>query len=484
MASFLGLPGVRGDREEARLPLGQGLAGPQLGQVAAFQERIDGIGATPALGDGLNHGRGPDSDVAGSEDTGPARLEGHGVRGEPVLDGGHTVVARADPRQVRALPDCEQDAIALDHELGAGCRLGAAPAARVGGAGSHANELDPLDLVASIDQDASRAGLEYGRAALLESLVDLARGRHILHVAPIDERYLLRSLADRSPPAVHRGEPAADDHHPAPLVARVRQAQGGNSQILQAVDHTVGRLVGDVELVGVVAACGDDRGVEALVSQVVQAEVHAESLVAHQAGAEAPDRLVLGLQDLRLGQAVLGDAVAEHAAGLRVALEDGHVMAGDEQVVGCGHAGRAGTDDRHSLAGLGLGLEWQRRLDAPLLRHQDNVPSVAVAVSNCDRLVDLVAAAMVLARRWADPAQDRREGDGPLEDAGRLAELALGVGLEEARDVDVAGALVLAGRQAVGVVVAEDQLEVGAPQTADLLGLGPDHHSRLGDAGA
>ena len=40
-------------------------------------------------------------------------------------------------------------------------------------------------------------------------------------------------------------------------------------------------------------------------------------------------------------------------------------------------------------------------------------------------------------------------------------EVALGVRLQEARDVDVAGALVLAGRQAVGVVVAEDQLEVG-----------------------
>ena len=44
--------------------------------------------------------------------------------------------------------------------------------------------------------------------------------------------------------------------------------------------------------------------------------------------------------------------------------------------------------------------------------------------------------------------------------------------LQEARDVDVAGALVLAGRQAVGVVVAEDQLEVRRAQAADHLGLG------------
>ena len=60
----------------------------------------------------------------------------------------------------------------------------------------------------------------------------------------------------------------------------------------------------------------------------------------------------------------------------------------------------------------------------------------------------------------------------------------LGVGLEEARDVDVAGALVLARRQAVGVVVAEDQLEVRPAQAADLLGLGLDLHLRLARARA
>ena len=60
----------------------------------------------------------------------------------------------------------------------------------------------------------------------------------------------------------------------------------------------------------------------------------------------------------------------------------------------------------------------------------------------------------------------------------------LGVGLQEARDVDVAGALVLAGRQAVGVVVAEDQLEVRPAQAADLLGLGLDLHLRLAHARA
>ena len=183
--------------------------------------------------------------------------------------------------------------------------------------------------------------------------------------------------------------------------------------------------------------------------------------VAHDLAAELRDRLVLGLQDLDLGQAVLRDAVAQHAAGRRVLLEDGHVVARDEQVVGGRHAGRPGADDRHALAGRGLDLERDGRLDSGGLRLQHLVAGVAMRVADGDRLFDLVAPAVLLARRRADPAEHAGEGDGALEDARRLGEVALGVGLQEARDVDVAGALVLAGRQAVGVVVGEDQLEVG-----------------------
>ena len=81
--------------------------------------------------------------------------------------------------------------------------------------------------------------------------------------------------------------------------------------------------------------------VEALVLEVVEREVPAQLRVADHLAAEPGDRLVLGLEHLDLGQAVLRDAVAEHAARRRVALEDGHVVAGDEQVVRGRHARRA-----------------------------------------------------------------------------------------------------------------------------------------------
>src|SRR5690349_1453825 len=105
-------------------------------------------------------------------------------------------------------------------------------------------------------------------------------------------------------------------------------------------------------------------------------------------------------------------------------------------------------------------------------------------VADGDRLVDLVAPAVLLARRRAHPPEHRGKRNGPLEDPGGLAEVALGVLLEEARDVDVARALVLARRQAVRVVVAEDELEVRAPEPAHLVGLGLDLHPVLARARA
>ena len=160
-------------------------------------------------------------------------------------------------------------------------------------------------------------------------------------------------------------------------------------------------------------------------------------------------------------------------------------MAGDQQVVGGGHPRRPGADDGRSAPGLRLDLERDRWVHA-LVEHrlEDLVAGVAVGVADRDRLVHLVAPAVLLARCRADPAEDGREGDRPLEDPGRLPEVRLGVRLQEGRDVDVARALVLAGRQAVRVVVGEDQLEVRRSQPADLLCLGLHHHLGFGALGA
>ena len=158
--------------------------------------------------------------------------------------------------------------------------------------------------------------LEDGPGALLDHLVDLVRRGHVLHVAAIDERDLLRPLADRGAGAVHGCEAAAHDHDARALVTRIGQAEGRDAQVLEAVQHAVGVLAGDAQLVGVVAADGHHDRVEALVLEVADGEVAPQRRVGDQLDTQVPGALVLRLEHLHLGQPVLGDAVAEHAARL------------------------------------------------------------------------------------------------------------------------------------------------------------------------
>src|SRR4051812_11683412 len=104
-------------------------------------------------------------------------------------------------------------------------------------------------------------------------------------------------------------------------------------------------------------------------------------------------------------------------------------MARQEQVERGGHARRPGADDRRRPTRRRLALERQRRILA-LVEHrlEDLVAGIAVAVADGDRLVHLVAPAVLLARGGTDAPEDAREGDRPLEDARALAPVGLGVG--------------------------------------------------------
>ena len=99
----------------------------------ALEVGVDGVGRAAALGDRLDDGRGADPDVAGAEHARPAGLERDRVGLEPALLGRlGPLASRARSSQVRALADGQQDAVAGDRELGAGRRLRAAAAGRVG----------------------------------------------------------------------------------------------------------------------------------------------------------------------------------------------------------------------------------------------------------------------------------------------------------------------------------------------------------------
>ena len=201
MARLLDLRGEGHDREELGLRLRQRLAGPDGAHVEALEVGVDGVRGAPPVGDRLDDRRRAGADVAGAEDARPARLEGDRVDLEaPLLRLLEPLVAGADPGEVGPLADREQDAVALDDELGARRRLGPPPPGRVRGAQLHPDELHARDLPGRlVDEDARRAGLEDRGDALLDGLVDLARGRHVLHVAAVDERHLGGVLADGRP---------------------------------------------------------------------------------------------------------------------------------------------------------------------------------------------------------------------------------------------------------------------------------------------
>ena len=297
-------------------------------------------------------------------------------------------------------------------------------------------------------------------------------GWHVLHVAAVDEGDLLGPLAHARSSAVHRGVAATNHDDAASLVVWVCEAERSGVQIVETVDDAVGVFAWNAEVVGVVAADRNDDAVVALRLQVGDGEVATEHLAALEAAAESRDRLVLTVEHLNLWQSVLRNAVAQHAAWLWIFLEDGDVVSGNEQVVRGRCAGWARADYRNALPCLWLQFEWHRWIEI-FIPHclQHLVAGVAVAVANRDRLVYLVATAVILAWRRADATEDAWEWNGAFEDARRLAELRLSVRLQESRNVDVARALVLAWRQAVGVVVAEDQLKVGAADLANAIGL-------------
>ena len=121
----------------------------------------------------------------------------------------------------------------------------------------------------------------------------------------------------------------------------------------------------------------------------------------------------------RLRQAVLGDAVAQHAARLGLALEDGGLVAEQGQVAGGGQAARARADDRDLLVVRDRRLLGQRHVLVGVVGDE------ALEAADGDRLVDLAARAVDLALRGADATADGGEGVGLAGDRVGLGETAL-----------------------------------------------------------
>jgi len=118
-------------------------------------------------------------------------------------------------QRVRARPDRDHHHLALDHELGARDRDGAAPAGRVGLAQLHPDAPDPRDPAVLVADHLQRRDLQLEADPFLLGVVDLLHaGGELGHAAPVDDRRLVGAEPLGGPHGVYRDVPAAHDHDP------------------------------------------------------------------------------------------------------------------------------------------------------------------------------------------------------------------------------------------------------------------------------
>ena len=185
--------------------------------------------------------------------------------------------------------------------------------------------------------------------ALLERLLDLARvGGHVVDLAAVEHRHLLRAEAQGGAGRVEGGAAAADDDDvPADLdlPAEVHLAQERH-----AVIDAVLVLAGHLDLVRELRAGGDVDRLVALRSSSNFTSLPTSTSV----WIFTPTCSIIRISLARISrETVLGDARDEHSARDGQRLVDGHVVAEARQVVPAGQARGAGADDADRLAFFG-----------------------------------------------------------------------------------------------------------------------------------
>ena len=160
---------------------------------------------------------------------------------------------------------------------------------------------------------------------LVEALLDLVgRGRHALVVLDAVDGDLLGAESQGGAAGVEGDVAAADDDHVLAHVdglaerRRLEQADG--------VEDALGVGARDGQRAAALKADGEVDGLVAVGQQAVDGEVGARGLAALQLDAECEHPVDVLLQG-GLGQPVLGDAEAQHAARLRLGLEDVRLVA-------------------------------------------------------------------------------------------------------------------------------------------------------------
>ena len=198
---------------------------------------------------------------------------------------------------------------------------------------------------------------------------------------------------------VHRG--IAPSHHHDSLAHLVEPPVVEGAQERDAVNDVRGLGAGNRQGTARLCAQADEHGVE-VAPQLFQTHVLADLGVEAHLHAHVDNALDLAVEHVAR-RAIAGNAIAHHAAELRVGVENGAAMALAPELVGAGEPGRPAADDRDLLAGFVFGPG-----EAEAVRERPLADEMLDRV-DADEILDLVAVASGLAWRRAHPPHDRRE---------------------------------------------------------------------------
>ena len=363
---------------------------------------------------------------------------------------------------MRRLPDRGEDEVPLHAVLGPSDRPRAAAPARVRLAELHPDALEARDPPVLPPEDADGGDEEVHPNPLVLRLHDLrAVGRHLRPGAPVEETDLVRAEAQGGPGAVDRRVPASHDEDAAVQLDLPPEPEA--SEEVDPGEDAGGVLVRHAHPRAFPGAEAEEDRVEPSLAEARDREVAAEADVRREPHSEVEDPADLEVQDVPR-QAVLGDAVPEHSSGLRLRLEQLDRVAAAGEVEGARQPRGTRPDDGHLPAVRGGDLGAPRGLarevevgDEPLHR-----------VDRDGLVEEPPAAPGHLARAGADPPADRRERVALLDDREGVAVPAQRRQGDVALDVDAGRAGQLAGPDAVGEVVREEELQGRLPRPPDL----------------
>ena len=301
---------------------------------------MHGLGHLLAGGNGMHDGTCAVGHVAGREHTGTGGVA-------LLVDGDHAaalllqVLGGVDDVAAELLADGDNDA-------GAGINLLRA--------GDRAELALFVKLVVGEDnavvEDLHR-GLHHLKLHALELCVAglvVARGDL---VAAVENRDIVRALADGGPGAVHGGVAGADDDDALTHVEGL-----GACQVVDGKGHMAQGLALDVQGLRTPETGADEDALVAVAEQVIQADRAADGGVGAKLDALELQVAVGDVVKHGVGKAKVRDAVAHDAADLVLAVKDRDIVTVAVQDDGDGDARGAGADDGDlaPVGGGGAGL--------------------------------------------------------------------------------------------------------------------------------